>query len=76
MLHGLHERGCAGALKTLKPLIPDDDYEALLPEKERTDLILQEKPRVQVRFRLAELLGLGQAGFNNAEPAKRCPLTT
>ena len=48
--------------ETLKSLIPDEDYEALLPEKERTDHS-SGKPRVQVRFRLAELLGLGrQAG--------------
>lgn len=45
--------------ETLKSLIPDEDYEALLPEKERTDHN-SGKPRVQVRFRLAELLGLGR----------------
>ena len=45
--------------ETLKSLIPDEDYEALLPEKERTDH-RSGKPRVQVRFRLAELLGLGR----------------
>lgn len=42
--------------ETLKRLIPEDDYEALLPECERTSHT-QEKPRVRIRFRLPELLG-------------------
>ena len=45
--------------ETLKALIPDEDYEALLPESQRTGHETG-KPRVQVRFRLAELLGLGK----------------
>lgn len=51
---------------TLKTLIPEDDYEALLPESERTSHGTG-KPRVQVRFRLAELLGLGQGGADSAD---------
>lgn len=42
--------------ETLKQLIPEDDYEALLPESERTARA-PEKPRVRIRFRLPELLG-------------------
>ena len=42
--------------ETLKQLIPEDDYEALLPESERTARA-PEKPRVRIRFRLPELMG-------------------
>lgn len=42
--------------ETLKQLIPRDDYEALLPESERTARA-PEKPRVRIRFRLPELMG-------------------
>lgn len=42
--------------ETLKQLIPEDDYEALLPESER-NARAPEKPRVRIRFRLPELMG-------------------